>query len=365
MRAAVTILAILIGLVVLWQTRFLVLLTLLGSLFGVAATPAVDWLERRHVRRPFGSPIVVGGAVLFVIGVGLWSGPTLVSEFSAFKQRMPVAVDQFDAYLAQNHGGILDAVLPHDSTAAAGDSTAKASARLRLAFEGQSGHIRTMLFGALSSSAVVLAGIVYVFFLTIYFAIEPLVYRRGLLLLVGEPSRNRYAHLADVIAATLRKWLSTQLIAMVVMGLVTTLALLILHVKSAIPLGILAGILEFVPNIGPIVSAVPAVLMAFAESPQKALIVLVVYWAIHFAESNLLIPYLMREELDLPPALTMACQAMMALLFGLLGLFIAVPLLAAVFVGVRYFYVRGDVPPVRNQPAARIIVASSDGPTPA
>jgi predicted PurR-regulated permease PerM len=120
-----------------------------------------------------------------------------------------------------------------------------------------------------------------------------------------------------------------------------------------------------VPNIGPILSAVPAVLIAFAESPQKALVVGLVYWGIQFVENNFLIPWLMREELDLPPALTLMWQSLMAIVFGLLGLFVAVPLLAAGYVAVRFLYVRGDVPPIRRPRGSREVPTADipvDGP---
>jgi predicted PurR-regulated permease PerM len=190
-----------------------------------------------------------------------------------------------------------------------------------------------------------------------YLAVEPYAYRRGLLFLVPEHTRVRGGLVFDAMTATLRKWLSTQFIAMVVIGTVTTIVLLVLRVKAAVPLGILAGLFEFVPTFGPILSAVPAVLIAFADAPGKALWVGIAYWTIQFLENNVLIPHLMSEELDLPPALTLLWQGLMALTFGVLGLFVAVPLLAATVVAVRYVYVRGEVPAVRKPRGSRELLA--------
>lgn len=358
-----TVIALLLALLLLWHTRMLIILTVLGALLGIAAKPGVDWLERRRIRRGVGAPVIVVSAVSFVLLVLAWSGPTLVSEFNQFKQRLPQAIDRVDAYFDRNQGGLLDALLPRAPadtvTRTAGDTTATpqaASTRLRNALAGQAGALRGVLFGALTSTLAVFAGMVYVLFLTIYFAIEPTLYRRGVLLLVPMHSRDNAARVFDVIVGTLRRWLSTQFIAMVAIGIVTTTMLLILGVKSAIPLGILAGLFEFIPNVGPMLSAIPGVLLAFAESPQKALIVALAYWGIQFLENNLLIPYLMREELDLPPALTLIWQALMAITFGLLGLFVAVPLLAGTFVAVRYLWVRGDVPPVHRARGSRALI---------
>ena len=145
----------------------------------------------------------------------------------------------------------------------------------------------------------------------------------------------------------LRKWLVTQLIAMVVMGVVSTIALLMLHVKAPFALGILAGLFEFIPTVGPLLSSVPAIAMAFLDSPEKAMIVIAVYIALHFLESHILIPLLMKGGMNLPPALTVLSQAMLALVFGFLGLMVAVPMLATVMVLVQMLYVerpRATVP---------------------
>jgi len=133
----------------------------------------------------------------------------------------------------------------------------------------------------------------------------------------------------------LRKWLVTQLVAMVVIGVMSTVVLLLLDVQAPYALGFLAGLLEFIPTIGPIMSAVPAIIMGFTDSPELALKVGLAYWAIQFIENNLLIPFLMRGEMDLPPAITLVAQALMTLLFGFIGLMVAVPLTAAVLVPLR------------------------------
>ena len=149
----------------------------------------------------------------------------------------------------------------------------------------------------------------------------------------------------------LRKWLVTQLIAMAVIGTVTTVALLILRVKAAFALGLLAGLFEFIPTVGPLLSAVPAVGMGFLDSPEKALLVTGVYAAIQFLENHILIPLLMKGGMDLPPALTVITQALLALVFGFLGLMVAVPLLATIMVTVQVLYVQKR--PSQNAPRHR------------
>jgi len=124
-------------------------------------------------------------------------------------------------------------------------------------------------------------------------------------------------------------------------------------VKAAFALGLLAGLFEFIPTVGPLLSAVPGVAMGFLDSPEKAATVAVAYWGIQFLENHVLIPLLMKGGMDLPPALTVITQALLALVFGFLGLMVAVPLLATVMVIVQVLYV--------DQRAAGAPAADGDG----
>jgi predicted PurR-regulated permease PerM len=189
----------------------------------------------------------------------------------------------------------------------------------------------------------VFTGLLIIIFLSIYIAVDPEMYRRGIMHLFPHARRDRVGEVLSAIAAVLRKWLVTQLIAMVTLGIVTTVILLALDVKAAFALGLLSGLFEFIPTLGPIISSLPAIAMGFLDSPEKALWVMLAYVGVHFLEGHLLIPLLMKGGINLPPALTIFSQALMALLFGFLGLMCAVPLLAATVVGVKMLYVEDIV----------------------
>jgi predicted PurR-regulated permease PerM len=214
---------------------------------------------------------------------------------------------------------------------------------LRQRILGQLSGATRYFFPFLSSTLAVAAGVLLVIFLAIYVAVEPRTYHDGLMHLFPHEARPRAGEVLTAIATVLRRWLVTQLIAMLVIGTVTTVVLLLLDVPAAFPLGVMAGLLEFIPTIGPILSAVPAIAMGFVDSPEKALYVTIAYWGIQFLENQLLIPLLMREGVDIPPALTIIAQAVMALVFGFLGLLVAVPMLAAGMVAVKMLYVEGVV----------------------
>lgn len=357
-KAALIIVFVLVGLQLLWAARILALTAFLGVLFGLGAAPAVDALERRGFRRGIASPLVVFGTVGLILALLGWSAPTLVDQSQELRVRIPAAVQKMETWLATRQPRLLDAIAGPEKPAASpvADSAAAPAAartpatmdeapaegRLVEAFYRQAGRLKTVAMGILTSTLAVFGGFVLVLFLAVYIAAEPEVYKRGLLLLFRPATRQRFAPVLDAIAVKLRRWLGTQAIAMLVIGTVTTIVLMIIGVRAALPLGLLAGILEFIPNIGPTLSAIPAIIVAFADSPEKALAVAIAYWGIQFLENNLLIPYLMKEQLDLPPALTMMTQVVMAYVFGLMGLFVATPLLAAIFVTVQMLHVEPD-----------------------
>ena len=360
-RAALVVVFVLLGLQFLWATRILALTAFLGVLFGLGATPAVDALERRHIRRGVGSPLVIFGVVALIIGLAVWSAPTLVTQSQELRTRFPEAIVKAEAWLETHQPRLLDMITgtaaPTGTDAPAGaavpalapDSVARAGVpshcRLVGALYDQADRLKALALGILTSTLAVVGGFVLVLFLAVYIAAEPDLYLRGMLLLARPPTRERLRPVLTAIAVKLRRWLGTQAIAMLIIGTVTTAILMIIGVRAALPLGLIAGILEFIPNIGPTLSAIPAIAMAFVDSPQKALVVLIAYWGIQFLENNLLIPYLMKEHLELPPALTMMTQVLMAYVFGLMGLFVATPLLAAVFVAVQMLHVQPDLEP--------------------
>lgn len=344
-RAALVVVATLVGLQLLWSARFLVLTAFLGVLFGLSAGQAVDWMQTKvRIKRPFAASIVVFGTVAVLVLIALWTGPTLANQSQELRTKLPESVTKLEDWMAVNQPRLLDVLAPLDSTA---DSTAVSTGgRLVGAITKKSPAISGFAFGVLQSTIAVFGAIVMIIFLALYIAMDPGVYRRGVLLLIPNDRRDRVGELLTALGGALRTWFATQLIAMVVIGAVTTVVLLAIGVRGAFPLGVLAGIFEFIPNVGPTLSAIPAILMGFADSPRMALIVLGVYWGIQFLENNLLIPYLMKEQLDLPPALTLITQVVMAYVFGFLGLFVAIPLLATIVVGVRMLWVEDDLPPL-------------------
>lgn len=403
LRAVALVVAFLVAVRLLWFAHLLVLVSFLGILFGLAVTAGVDYLKRWRVPRGVAAVLIVFGTLGLLGGFFAWSAPTLREQSRELRTKLPEALDKLERWVEQRQGGVIGTLLGAaiapgktgdqrtgtDTTATsratappvapasasdtttrangaadqrAADSAVQAAARKSAqqapaagtAQTGAGGGLRDRvlsaasgaaryLFPFLSSTFAVLGGLLLIVFLAIYVAVEPDTYHDGLMRLFPHHSRKRAGEVLSAIAAGLRRWLVTQLIAMLVIGTVTTIVLLLLGVKAALPLGILAGLLEFVPTLGPFLSAVPAIAMGFVDSPQKALWVGLAYVGIQFAENHLLIPILMKQGVNVPPALTILAQALMALVFGFLGLLVAVPLLVAVMVAVKMLYVEGVV----------------------
>ena len=360
-RTALVALAVWFGLQLLWSVYSLVFLVFLATLFGLAAARGTDYLERFKIRRGVGAAVIVLGT-LGLIGGGLaLTAPTLIEQGKELQNELPSAMSQAQRWIDSKRGGLLGSIIksaatPAPSAAATSPvavvpppaigpevkQAAKPIAGAPPASEAIKQRITDAMSGAskyvlsfVSNTIAVFTAFILIVFLAIYIGAEPDVYRGWMLSTVPASSRAQVRVVLAEMSTVLRKWLVTQLIAMLAIGGGVTIVLLLLGVKAPYALGFIAGLLEFIPTVGPILSAIPAVAMGFVDSPEKALTVLIAYWGIQFVENNLLIPFLMRGEMDLPPAITIIAQSVMTLVFGFIGLMVAVPLTAAVLVPLR------------------------------
>jgi predicted PurR-regulated permease PerM len=199
------------------------------------------------------------------------------------------------------------------------------------------------LFGFFSSTLAALGALILVLFVAVFVAIDAQTYHDGLMHLFPHDSRERAGEVLTATATMLRRWLLTQFISMMVVGALTAVVLLLLGVKAAIALGIIAGILEFIPIAGPIIASIPGIAMGFLDGPEKAVYVALAYIVIQQLEANLVYPLLMKKGLEIPPVLTIVAQGVFSIVFGLLGLLVAVPMLAAAIVPIKMLYVRDVV----------------------
>ncbi len=377
LRAAALVMALYLSLRLLWVAYPILFTAFLGILFGLAVARGADFLERFRIPRGLGATMIVLGFVGLLVGLGMWMAPTLRQQTRELRTALPQALNQVEEWLNRQGGGLLGQLMPEQPAQAgaprpqggaqdvpqgvasaagavasggeaepgkpADSESAGTLSRLPNSLAGQLGAVGQYLFSFLSSTVAVLTGLFLILILSIYIGSNPGLYHKGLLHLFPHAARPRAKQVLTAVGITLRRWLMAQLVAMLVIGTVTTITLKLLGIKAALPLGIIAGLLEFIPMVGPILSAVPAVAMGFLDSPQKALFVVLAYVGIQFFENHFLIPMLMKEGVDLPPVVTIIGLAMMSVVFGFLGMLVAVPLLAAVMVTVKLLYVEDVV----------------------
>lgn len=194
--------------------------------------------------------------------------------------------------------------------------------------------------GFFSSTVGAVGNFFIAILLAIYLASEPQFYVHGFTKLFPIKRRERVREILATVGQTLEWWLIGKVGSMIFIGLLTWVGLSIIGVPLALTLGLLAGLLSFIPNFGPIISAVPALLLAFIESPITAVYVLGLYIGVQLIESNIVTPLIERETVELPPALTIIFQLALALLVGGLGLVLATPLLALIMVVVQMVYIQ-------------------------
>jgi len=380
-RDVVRVLALIFGFYVtvrlLWIAHPVVFLFFLGILFGLPLAKGADLLKKRGIPRGIGVALILTLFLGLLTAGGVGMAPILRAQSKELQERLPEAMDKIDAWLGHRANGVLGILFneessdtlrtvgsqrlaPTDSSLApivVTDSsvvdtittpsgavvrrtqtradTVAAGGNLRREITKQMSGAQHSFLRVLTSTFTVSGAFMLVLFIAAYIGVDPALYHGGLLELFPARQRARTAVALANLATTLRRWLVTQLIAMVVIGAVTTVFLFAVHVKAALPLGILAGVLKFIPIVGSIFAAIPAIAMAFIDSPHKALVIAIGYFVIQFVENHLLVPILMKHGVNIPPALTLGIQALMALLFGFLGLLVAVPLLAAILTIVR------------------------------
>lgn len=204
---------------------------------------------------------------------------------------------------------------------------------------GQEGGIGSQLARVFSTTLGAMVNIMVILFIAIYIAFDPDWYRAGMLRILPPAQRRRGDEVVQAIGHSLRWWLLGRITGMLAVGIATTVGLWLLGMPLALGLGVLAFLFDFVPTFGPILAAIPAVLLALTVGPQMAIYVVLLYTAIQFLEGYVLTPLIEQRSVRLPPALTISAQILMGVLLGGLGFVLATPLTAAVVVLIKKLYV--------------------------
>ncbi len=193
--------------------------------------------------------------------------------------------------------------------------------------------------GVFSATFGVLADLYVIVFIGLFMMAQPEPYQKGIVKLAPLSKRARAQEVIDKLGTTLQRWIAGKLISMIVVAVLSSLGLWILGVPLPLALGCIAGLLSFIPNFGPLIALVPAVLLGFTQGPNTALYVALLYIGIQAVESNLITPLVQKQMVYLPPAIILGGQVLLGILVGGLGLILATPILAIVMVLINMLYV--------------------------
>jgi len=300
------------------------LIVFAGVLMAVGLGGGATALRRRT---PLGRPSALAVAILTVVAVPFllsgFVGPSLTGQINDLLVQLPEAVARFRERIATQEW--TDRLLADPSSIRDLMPSPK--------------EVMGGVTSAFSRTLGVVANVFVILFIGIYGAAAPGAYVSGVVHLTPKRHRDRAREVLSALAHALRWWLIGRLTMMSVVGVLTTLGLWIAGVPTPLALGLLAALLSFVPYVGPILSFIPAVLVALMVSLTKVAYVVVVFGIVQTLESYVITPLVQQRAVSLPPVILITAQIAMGVLAGATGVLLAAPLAVVVIVLLQMLYV--------------------------
>lgn len=298
----------------------LLILAFAGLLLAILLRTFADWIGQHTGLGPNLSYAVTICGLMILFGLMVWLFiPRIISQGSTLAHILPASLHQAKQYLQRYPWGVYIVGL-----------VSRSAESLRL----------TKIAGQFVDAVIAIIVILVVGF---YLGLNPGAYYRAFLSLVPEEHRQVTTRIISDIVFTLRWWLLGQLVPVAVLGITSMIGLALLGVKLAFTLGLITGLFVFVPYLGTLLSEIPAILVALADSPKKALYVVILYLVLHSMEGYIITPLVQRKTVKLLPLLTVLAQMLMWILVGPLGVAIATPLAAAGLALIKAGYLKEDV----------------------
>ncbi|QEM04442.1 AI-2E family transporter [Mucilaginibacter rubeus] len=318
----VAIVALLVVVILIARVAFNVLLMVLsGALIATYFHGLGDLIERNtKMPRRYAMIISVVGSFLIVAGLFYLMGTTIQHQITLLKDTLPHTINNFKAKLASNPTG--QQILDYFS----GDNDPD-----KVVVTVQ--HFFSTSFGVLGDIYIIL-------FLSIFFTTNPDVYKNGILMLLSDQKKPLGQDIIDRISLSLKGWIKGMLLSMVLLGLLLTTGLSIMGIPAALILALFAGMLKIIPNLGSVIAMIPGVLLALTVGTNTAIIVALIYVVSQTIVSNIVVPIVQNRMINLPPALTIISQVVMGTLSGVLGIILAVPIVAIIVILVDELYVK-------------------------
>lgn len=323
--------------ILLWKAGEVFLLIFAGVLLAVFLNSLSKWIHQKtHLPEKWSLAFVLL-ALPLATAVGIWSvAPEVSDQIDRLTERIPQAVDQARQQV-QKYEWMRKLLEEKDQIE-------------KMAPDGS--NIASTIGGMFSSTFGALANFLVFLVIGIFLAINPRIYLNGVIRLVPQNKRPRAREVLHGVGSALQSWLLAKITAMFAVGILTAVGLSLIGIELALLLGIIAALLTFIPNIGPILALIPAALLALMHGPDKLIYVVALYMGVQALESYVLTPLLQQGMVDLPPALIISMQILLGVLAGGLGIILATPLTAAGMVLIRMVYTE-DILGDRQSEAAR------------
>jgi predicted PurR-regulated permease PerM len=301
---------------------------LLLAFSGILVAVGIDGLTRlikRYTPLSRGFSLTAAFALLlaFALGVGFLIGPEIAEQVPQLIRELPRALRDLMQTLQQVPGveAAKDAVVDNQNGLPGIEWLAQIG-----------GGIFATALGAVTAVIVIpLIGI--------YLAVHPQSYIDQAVLLIPAKRRRRTRQVLTQVGKVLRLWMLSRLISMIFVGVTTAIGLALLGVPLALALGLISGLLTFIPYLGPIIAVIPVILVALMESPQLALYAALLYAAVEQVESSVVQPLAQKGVVHIPPAYSVIIQLAGGMVAGLIGVILATPLAVAAAVMVQMLYI--------------------------
>ncbi|TPG39072.1 AI-2E family transporter [Sphingomonas koreensis] len=299
-----------------------ILILAFGSSLGAIAIHAIAEGYEKRLRLPEKAALGAGiVTALGIVGFLFWLfGVQFAPQINLLVAQLPHLLDQLAAWLSHSPVG------------------AKLVSAVQSAYSGS--RAAQDVSGIAQGAGTLLLNVLLLIVGAVFFAANPEIYRRGLLMLVPQPRRPAFADAFDDVSDTLRLWLRTQLILMTTMGVLVGLGLWIAGVPSSAALGLLAGLSEFIPYIGPTAAMLPAIGLGATVSTHAVIGTLITYAAVRMIQTNFITPFVQHRVIEIPPAVTLFSIIAIGMVFGLYALFFSAAMLAVIFTLIRTLYLR-------------------------
>jgi predicted PurR-regulated permease PerM len=328
-----------------WHFAATLFLIFAGILLGVALNAMSDLLGR-VVRLPQALRLTIVCLVLagMLSGVVFLGGTKIAQQATVLSNTIKSQLVNVKTFL-ESHGidtSFFDLASSGTTPSGSPETPAPApstphSLPSASAIASSGGAILGQTFKVLLGTVSAVGNFFIVLFLGLAFAVQPGVYRDGLLFMAPAKHRARATHIIDRIGYTLERWLIAQIITMVAVFLVTWIGLAVIGIPSSFILGIQAGLLAFIPTVGAILGGLIVVLASLASGWVAALSAFILFLGVHALESYVLTPVIQRQALDIPPATLFSFQILLGVVFGIWGLALALPLMAIAKVMIVHF----------------------------